>query len=116
MSRTPCNDDSHPLHSDRDLRDEVDQLREAMRSQRDIGMAIGLVSAGFGCSTEQAWRTMVRVSQDSNTKLRVVARVLVATHDQSASAEDEVTLASLLQHLPACGWPLPGATGQNDRP
>ena len=116
MSRTPANDESYPLRPDNDLRDEVDQLREAMRSQRDIGMAIGLVSAGFGCSTEQAWRTMLRISQDSNTKVRTVARVLVATHDQSASAEDQATLASLSRHLPASGWPVPGTTGHNDVP
>ena len=66
------------------LRDEVAHLHEAMKSQRDIGMAIGLLSARYGCSTEQAWRTMLRVSQDSNTKVRTVAHVLVAVHDGTA--------------------------------
>ena len=78
------------------LRDEVAQLHEAVRSQRDIGVAIGLVSA---------WRTMLRVSQDSNTKVRVVARVLVATHDGTADAEDREVLQSIVHHLPASGWP-----------
>ena len=87
------------------LRDEVAQLHEAVRSQRDIGVAIGLVSARFGCSTEQAWRTMLRVSQDSNTKVRTVARVLVATHDGTADAEDREVLQSIVHHLPASGWP-----------
>ena len=32
------------------LRDEVANLHEALRSQRDIGMAIGLMSARFGMS------------------------------------------------------------------
>ena len=87
------------------LRDEVTQLQEALRSQRDIGMAIGMVSARYGCSTEQAWRTMLRVSQDSNTKIRTIARVLVKTHDGCADAEERSALASIVQHLPASGWP-----------
>ncbi len=86
------------------LRDEVAHLHEAVRSQRDIGMAIGLMSARFGCSTEQAWRTMLRVSQDSNTKVRTVARVLVATHDGTADAEDREALTRFVHHLPASGW------------
>ena len=93
------------------LRDVVAHLREAMRSQRDIGMAIGLLSARFGCSTEQAWRTMLRVSQDSNTKVRTVARVLVATHNGAATPEDRAVLAGLVEHLPASGWPASGWPG-----
>ena len=76
-----------------------------MKSQRDIGMAIGLLSASYGCSTEQAWRTMLRVSQDSNTKVRTVARVLVAIHDGSADAEDRAVLRAFGRQLPASGWP-----------
>ena len=86
------------------LRDEVAHLHEAVRSQRDIGMAVGLMSARFACSTEQAWRTMLRVSQDSNTKVRTVARVLVATHDGTADPEDLQTLERFVHHLPASGW------------
>ena len=86
------------------LRDEVAQLHEAVKSQRDIGMAIGLLSARFACSTEQAWRTMLRISQDSNTKVRTVARVLVTTHDGSAGAAELAVLASFADQLPASGW------------
>jgi hypothetical protein len=87
------------------LRDEVAQLHEAMKSQRDIGMAVGLLSARFGCSTEQAWRTMLRVSQDSNTKVRTVAQVLVATHNGTAGPEERAVLAAFADQLPASGWP-----------
>ena len=86
------------------LRDEVAHLHEAMKSQRDIGMAIGLLSAKYGCSTEQAWRTMLRVSQDSNTKVRTVARVLVVVHDGTAGHEDNEILRSFEAQLPASGW------------
>ena len=103
MSATPPSPgDSGPR--DDALRDEVAHLHEAVQSQRDIGMAIGLLSARFHCSTEQAWRTMLRVSQDSNTKVRTVARVLVTTHDGTADAADQETLATFVHHLPASGW------------
>ena len=87
------------------LRDEIGHLQEAVKSQRDIGMAIGLLSARYGCSTEQAWRTILRVSQDSNTKVRNVARVLVATHDGTADSEARALLESFISHLPTSGWP-----------
>ena len=94
------------------LRDEVAHLHEAVRSQRDIGMAIGLLSARFGCSTEQAWRMMLRVSQDSNTKVRTVARVLVVTHDGTAAADDHALLARFVAHLPVSGWPEGQPSGE----
>lgn len=98
------------------LREEVAHLREAMKSQRDIGMAIGLLSARFGCSTEQAWRTMLRVSQDSNTKVRDVARVLVSTHDGSADAEALALLETFVHQLPPSGWPLGPWTEEDPAP
>ena len=104
MSGTPLPPGEPAPHADA-LRDEVAQLHEAVKSQRDIGMAVGLLSARFGCSTEQAWRTMLRVSQDSNTKVRTVARVLVTTHDGTAGPEDRETLERFVAHLPASGWP-----------
>ena len=86
-------------------KDEIAQLHAALASQRDIGMAIGLVSARYGCSTEEAWRTMLRVSQDSNTKVRTVARVLVVVHDGTSSPEDHEILKRFEDELPASGWP-----------
>ena len=108
--------DDHSRNDARDddaLRDEVAHLHEAMKSQRDIGMAIGLLSARFGCSTEQAWRTMLRVSQDSNTKVRDVARVLVATHNGTAGPDDRAALAAFVDQLPASGWPDGRPTGDD---
>ena len=98
------------------LRDEVAHLHEAMKSQRDIGMAIGLMSARFACSTEQAWRTMLRISQDSNTKIRTVARVLVSTHDGSADADEAALLSTFVRQLPPSGWPSGPRTGEDPAP
>ena len=105
-----------PLVAPDALRDEVAHLHEAMKSQRDIGMAIGLMSARFACSTEQAWRTMLRISQDSNTKIRTVARVLVTTHDGSADAEAAALLASFASQLPPSGWPSGPRAGEDPAP
>jgi hypothetical protein len=104
---TSSHEPSHPLQATEApdaLRDEVAHLHEAMKSQRDIGMAIGLLSATYGCSTEQAWRTMLRVSQDSNTKVRTVARVLVVVHDGTSDPADHEVLKRFEAQLPASGW------------
>ena len=104
MSGTlPSPDES--VRPDEAMLDEIAHLHEAVKSQRDIGMAIGLLSARYACSTDQAWRTMLRVSQDSNTKIRTVARVLVATHDGTAGPDEHELLATFVGHLPASGWP-----------
>ncbi|NPD04902.1 ANTAR domain-containing protein [Nocardioides sp. zg-1308] len=118
MSAPPCPPAGEPAPAApaEALRDEVSQLHEAVRSQRDIGMAIGLVSASYHCSTEQAWRTLLRVSQDSNTKVRTVAAVLVATHDGTADADDVAALGRLTDHLPASGWPASARTGEDPAP
>jgi hypothetical protein len=119
---TPSGEPSRPIRATEipeapeALRDEVAHLHEAMGSQRDIGMAIGLMSARFACSTEQAWRTMLRISQDSNTKVRDVARVLVATHDGSADADDVALLESFAGQLPPSGWPSGQRTGEDPAP
>ena len=98
------------------LHDEIAHLHEAMKSQRDIGMAIGLLSARFACNTDQAWHTMLRISQDSNTKVRLVAHALVATHDGSADAETAALLEAFADQLPPSGWPPGLRAGQDPAP
>ena len=98
------------------MRDEIAHLHRAVRSQRDIGMAIGLLSARYGCSTEEAWRTMLRVSQDTNTKVRHMAHALVATHDGTADDADRALLQSFMSHLPPSGWPQGSRRGDDPAP
>jgi hypothetical protein len=115
MSATPPapDDATGPVEA---LHDEIDQLHEAVRSQRDIGMAIGLLSARYGCSTEQAWRTLLRISQHSNTKIRTIARVLVTTHNGTADDEDVRVLDTFRAHLPSSGWPSGPWTEEDPAP
>ncbi|GGV22155.1 hypothetical protein GCM10010277_01020 [Streptomyces longisporoflavus] len=57
--------------------DELVQLRRAMRTRPVIDMARGVLMASFGLSAEDAWRVLVAVSQNTNTKLHTVADDLV---------------------------------------
>jgi len=55
----------------------VEQLREAMRSRAVIEQAKGIVMGERRCTAEEAFDVLVKLSQDSNRKLRDVARGLV---------------------------------------
>lgn len=62
-----------------ELEREVAQLREALTHRQQYGVVTGLLAARFGLTPEHAWRLLVRLSQHSNLKMRVVARVI---HDR----------------------------------
>jgi chromosome segregation ATPase len=57
------------------------ELKEALSSSRKIGAAIGIVMAGQKVAEEMAFETLRKASQDSNTKLRVLAEEVVRTGD-----------------------------------
>lgn len=103
-TRTPA-DDFDALTGADSLRQEIAQLQEALISQRPISMAIGMLSMRYGCTTDQAWRLMTRLSEHSNTKVRTLARALVDAHDGTIGPEDRALLAALADHLPSSGWP-----------
>ncbi|MEU6228383.1 ANTAR domain-containing protein [Streptomyces sp. NPDC047042] len=70
--------ESSPLsETDEDLRIEVIQLRRAMQTRPVIDLARGVLMASFGLSAEDAWKVLVAVSQNTNTKLHEVADGLV---------------------------------------
>ena len=81
------------------LETEVAQLRLALATQRQIALATGLVAQRLGCTTDDAWQQLVRVSQTSNMKLRVVARVLCEAFDGHGAVEDQPLLAGLWSGL-----------------
>ena len=56
---------------------EVDNLTAAVFSRKLIGQAIGIVQERYQMSEERAFEFLVRVSQTSNIKLRVVAQEIV---------------------------------------
>ncbi|MFJ9821992.1 ANTAR domain-containing protein [Streptomyces sp. NPDC101151] len=67
------------LDGDEDLRIEVDQLRRAMQTRPVIDQATGILMASFSLSAQDAWQVLVVASQNTNTKLAVVAEELRAT-------------------------------------
>ncbi|GAA1006375.1 hypothetical protein GCM10009564_13470 [Streptomyces thermogriseus] len=63
--------------TEQDLRIEVVQLRRAMQTRPAIDLARGILMASFGLTPEQAWSVLVIASQNTNTKLHLVARDVV---------------------------------------
>ena len=64
--------------AEQDPRVELGQLRRAMKTRPVIDMARGVLMASFGLSAEDAWSVLVTVSQNTNTKLHLVADELVS--------------------------------------
>jgi transcriptional regulator with GAF, ATPase, and Fis domain len=69
-------------------RELADQLTEAMRSRAVIEQAKGLLMGSLHCDAEEAFQTLVRLSQTSNRKLREVAAALVADAAKGSAASE----------------------------
>ncbi|WP_181768023.1 ANTAR domain-containing protein [Streptomyces albidus (ex Kaewkla and Franco 2022)] len=65
--------------STEEARTELEQLRRALSENETIGQAQGVLMAVYACDAEQARRILVKVSQNTNTKLQAVAEQVVAT-------------------------------------
>jgi hypothetical protein len=89
---------------DEALRLQIRNLELAMESQRLIGVAIGLVAQRAGCSIDDAWQQLVRVSQDRNVKVREIARILIDARNGRAESADAATLTDVASRL-ACRRP-----------
>ncbi|MFD8493578.1 ANTAR domain-containing protein [Amycolatopsis sp. NPDC059657] len=60
-----------------ELRDELDGLRRALRTRATIEQAMGVLIVAQRCGPDQAFRTLVRLSQQHNIKLHRIAQMLV---------------------------------------
>ncbi len=60
-------------------------LQRAMESRAVIEQAKGVIMAGRRCGPDEAFRILVKLSQDSNRKLRDVAAALVARAGNTSS-------------------------------
>ena len=67
--------------ADADLAAEIATLRDAIATRTIIGQATGLLAGQLNISTPMAWRVMRRLSNETNIKLRDIARALVDAHD-----------------------------------
>ena len=59
--------------------EDVTNLRIAMKSRRTIEQAIGILMERHKVTADQAFAVLTKVSQNRNTKLRIVAEQLVTT-------------------------------------
>ncbi|MFI5662768.1 ANTAR domain-containing protein [Streptomyces sp. NPDC051684] len=67
-----------------ELEAKVEQLKEAVTSHAEVDQAIGVVIAVGGVTPAEAWDVLREVSMRTNTRLRLVARQLIAwprTHE-----------------------------------
>ncbi|MEV8610122.1 ANTAR domain-containing protein [Amycolatopsis sp. NPDC051373] len=71
---------SRPEPTPRDYRAavaEIEQLRAALRSRAPIEQAKGMLMERHSCGPDEAFDALRAISQDTNTKLRDVARTIV---------------------------------------
>ena len=76
------------------LRDEVDGLRQAMRSRAVIEQAKGMMMERHGITTDEAFDRLARLSQHANVKLIDVAGALVGTTAQPGSSPSPTSTSS----------------------
>jgi len=67
----------HELDTRLELENLTQDLRTALTSRATIDQAKGIIMARQGCSADEAFRHLVRVSSRTNTKLREVAAQIV---------------------------------------
>ncbi len=65
----------------------VAQLRIALHTRSLVGRAQGMLMRQFNIDSEQAFETLKRSSQNSNTKIRDLAGILVTAHDKGEFEE-----------------------------
>ena len=83
------------------LEEEVTQLREALVHRQQYGVVTGVLAVRFGITPERAWQFLVRLSQQSNLRVQVIARVLHDRFFGQVAPEDEVVAARLAAQM--CG-------------
>lgn len=69
-----------------EARGRTKQLQRALGSRQVIDQAVGILRSRSGCSAEEAFDRLTRISQADNVKLRVVAERLVAEAVNRAGA------------------------------
>ncbi len=110
MPRTPLYDTSADGHASyrvaaeaarlATLEQEIATLREALATRQEIGAVTGYLAHRYGCTFEQAWSLLVRVSQHTNIKVREIARVLTEAIEGRCPPDKAPLLAQVSAQLP----------------
>ena len=82
-----------------ELEQEVTQLREALVRRQQYGVVTGVLAARYGMTPDRAWKLLVRISQHSNLKISIVARVLHDRFFGQVAPEDEAYAALVSAQL-----------------
>jgi hypothetical protein len=72
-----------------ELEATIAQLREGMVSRQQLGVVTGIVAAKLEVTPDEAWAVLVRLSQDTNVKVREVGRVIHDAFTGQLASEDE---------------------------
>jgi hypothetical protein len=76
----------------RHAKEEIETLKEALRTRTTIGQAVGLLMYRSTITAEEAFAQLVGLSSHSNVKLRDIARRLVAEANDKAGASQGASL------------------------
>jgi AmiR/NasT family two-component response regulator len=69
-------------------REEIETLKEALRTRTVIGQATGMVMADRGLTAEAAFAHLVTTSSHTNVKIREIAARMVDEANQKAVPQD----------------------------
>ena len=83
-----------------ELERQVADLEQAVDSRQRIGVCIGLLASYLNCSPGQAWEFLAWLSQNTNTKARTVAQVLIDLHCGTLAPGDHELAETLVRLLP----------------
>jgi GAF domain-containing protein len=63
---------------------EIHNLQEAMRTRGTIGQAVGILMERYKLTDQRAFAFLTRLSQDTNTRLRLIAQKIVSDLQQQS--------------------------------
>ena len=83
-----------------ELEAEIAQLKHALATRQQIGVATGLLAQRFAITPDRAWSLMVRLSQNGHVKVREIAQAVIDAHCGRPDHTEVEILSSIEKHLP----------------
>jgi ANTAR domain len=83
-----------------ELEAEIAQLKHALATRQQIGVATGLLAQRFAITPDRAWSLMVRLSQNGHVKVREIAQAVIDAHCGRLDPTEVEILSSIEKHLP----------------
>ena len=83
-----------------ELEAEIAQLKHALATRQQIGVATGLLAQRFTITPDRAWSLMVRLSQNGHVKVREIAQAVINAHCGRLDPTEVEILSSIEKHLP----------------